>query len=188
MKTGDIALFIVKNRNLWRSWVTLAIRLFQGNPVTHTAIVVEDNFGVIVEAWWPRSRRYLLNLKNECHWAIVRPKECTDEVLDQVGMFANSLCGTKYDKRGVLKLGFWYLMEWTLGIFIRRNIKIEDSESKLFCSELVAYCYEKVGFNLLDLLGHKDISSVTPGDIARNIDKLEMIETIPGWPPSLTRQ
>jgi len=181
-RAGDIVLFKVKAKHLWKSPLSFLIGLFQGSRCTHTAILSEPSNSVVVEAWWPLCRAHAIDY-DLYEIAFIRPKLITEGEQISAAMTARRMIGTKcaYDEPALIGLAKFFLIERFLGIPIRKAFYNTDSPDKYFCSELVAVCYMMAGFSLASLLGFKDYSQITPSDFERQIDKFTIIERTEGW-------
>lgn len=184
-RPGDIVLFKVRRSKLWKYPLSWLIRKFQGNEVSHVAILVSSapEGTIIVEAFYPRARKNLIDGPSyqDHEWAIVRPMCVSKEHAEVAARYAEELVGTKYDVKGLFALAWLFFLEWTLGVFIRDRLRPHDAESRLFCSELVTYCYENAGFPMAEHLGFKEAAQITPSDIASLAEHFDVVETSTGW-------
>jgi len=168
-RPGDILLFRL-NLEKWlaytRPWALL-IAWFQGNPVTHTALVVDPDNGVLVEAWYPRVRKSILeNVLEGCYdWEVVRPTGVTEEQQTAAVEHALSLVGRGYDVKSLWSLAKWLLLEKVFGPFVRHRIDVKEKGNEYFCQELVTLCYLKAGYSIPDKLDIQDPSAVVPKDL-----------------------
>ena len=184
--TGDIVLFQFKNRArclLFRPWAAI-IDLLQGNPITHTAIVVNPQEDLIVEAYYPIVRKAVFQnvFSERCYkWHIVRPVKADVGVQRRAAKAARKLVGVRYDVRGVFKLAKWLMLERAIQSPVRPMVgNVRDSASKMFCQELVTSCYIEAGFDLTKYLGFEDPSAIVPADLdpfGPNRDKFLLIES-----------
>lgn len=184
-RAGDIVLFRVKSRKLWKYPLSWLIRRLQGHDVSHVAIVVTPISGgaVVAEAWYPCARIALVReqVPKDYEWAIIRPFGCPPDQANKVAEYALGFVGTKYDTLGIFSLAWLFILEWTLGILIRDRIRPANREDRFFCSELVTFCYESAGFPMAEYLGFREAAAVTPVDLASATGQFDVIETSAGW-------
>jgi len=181
-RPGDIVLFKVKKRHLWKCPLSILIGLFQGSRCTHAAVLVTPGRNEIVEAWWPRCRVNKIDY-DLYDIAIVRPRLISDGESLTVASHARKMVGANcaYDEPALIGLAKFYLIERFIGIPVRKMFKNTDNPDKYFCSELVAVCYLMAGFSLSSLLGFRDYSQITPSDFAKQLSKFDIIEQTEGW-------
>jgi hypothetical protein len=181
-RPGDIVLFKVKAKHLWKCPLSVAIGAFQKSRCTHAAMLISPGKDEIVEAWWPfcRINTTDYDLYEIC---VVRPKGILEGQSFTAASVARKMNGMKcaYDEPALIGLAKFYLVERFLGVPVRKKFYNSDSPDKYFCSELVAVCYMLAGFSLADLLGFTDYSQITPADFDRQIDKFDVIEKSEGW-------
>lgn len=184
---GDIILFRL-DTSKWQAWLrpwAAFIAWLQSNPVTHTAIIVDGKWNILVEAYWPRVRRVFFDdvIWDKCYdWDLVRPVGSITEQRAKAAEFALELVGRRYDLTSLFSLTKWLLLEKVFGVFVRGKVTIDDKENRLFCSELVTQCYEKAGFPLAARMGFTDTSAVVPRDMDLNRKVFEVIESSQNWP------
>jgi len=182
-RPGDIVLFRPRGWGWLLSPISLAIKWFQRLPVTHTAILAFPETETVIEAYYPRVRKSKIGSRLGFEWCIVRPKDVSDAQAAWARNRALELVGKGYDVQGILYLGWLLLLEWSVGAFIRDRVRIADRPDRLFCQELVTYCYESTGFKFSEMMGFKDPSAITPGDVgARTREGLfDRVKASPGW-------
>jgi hypothetical protein len=176
-RTGDIVAFRPKGLAWALHPLSLAIKLFQGCPYTHTAILTDPVNMTIVEAYWPRVRIAHVCRSRWSDWTIYRPKDATAEQQHAAAGNAVALLGTKYDLAGVFAFVKLFLIERLLGIFVRDRVRVTDADGKLFCQELVTFAYERAGYPFAKTLGFQDPSAIAPKDVATRLDVFEVVET-----------
>ena len=184
---GDIVLFRLNIRHplAWlRPWALL-IAWFQGSPVTHTALVADPKWGVLIEAYYPRVRKALFEdtIWEKCYdWDIVRPAGSTEKQRNLAVKYALKLIGRKYDTRSLWDLAKWLLVEKIFGVFVRNRVTIGEDNDRFFCQELVTQCYERAGFPLAEKMGFTDAAAVLPADVDLNRKLFVVIESSHNWP------
>jgi hypothetical protein len=166
---GDIVLFRLDLSN-WRAWLrpwAVLIAFIQDNPITHSAIIVEEEFQVICEAYYPRTRITLLrNVLEGCYtFEIVRPVGSTSKQRKAAALEALKYTDSRYDWKSLIQIAKWYILERLLGFKVRNLSIIHESSKKFFCQELVTQVYKDSGFDIAELLGFKDPSAITPKDL-----------------------
>lgn len=177
---GDIILFKYKNEFNWKHPISRLVSWIQGNPITHSAILIDSENDIIIDSYWPRVRKIYLNeiiLDGAYEWIAVRPIDSTKEQRQKVAEIASSYIGIEYDLESWTGLLKAFILEKLIGIFIRDKLYLPDHPDKVFCQELVTQCYMTAGFDLAKRMGFKDSSAIVPKDVYNAKYIFENIET-----------
>ena len=156
MKQGDLIFY--KRANL----ISYVVAFVTRSPYSHVALAVSETevieSNVIVNTW-------KTNFNTEETVVVKRYENLTSEQQKKIVEYAHSKIGTRYD--------YFAAVRWFLRIVFKRTQKINESEKRLYCSEMIDRAYKQAG---IDLVPDRSTGDVTPGDLYNSVELVEVAE------------
>lgn len=149
------------------SWIDKAISFITRNRITHIAMIVNQEYGLIVETGWFGVKIGRVSDKGK-NYSVLRCVRLNELERLQICMSAISLMGRSYDYLQMLQLFLYKLFN------IRINIGDRD---KFICDEVILRAYKSIG---LDLLPGVDDEYVFPHDLLESKQLINIGEGVLG--------